>query len=330
MNNVTFLVQEVLVLPDEAAAVQAQITAATSSPKQQTEILSAFWKDLIVRTEAAGQPKVVARFSAVIRRVGGEQGSIAEGNEGVEDFTAGAGGGAFSATHGGDDHYLGATSRINESAASFDDSRFVVPASDAAQSDREAAREQPRSGSYPPVGPPSAPSTARFSPRLDTAPSSSLYDGGGMGGTGAIAALSPASLETLERALPAMRREMNETALGAMHLQGTNQKMAEALIKAQREIEMLRSTMEEQVRAVAALQRGPDGGAVKGAASDVRRRAAASSTISGGSGSGVGASAVAEEDDDSTTKDADIGFALWQLLLVAIIAFLVGRLSTGR
>ena len=93
MNNVTFLVQEVLVLPDEAAAVQAQITAATSSPKQQTEILSAFWKDLIVRTEAAGQPKVVARFSAVIRRVGGEQGSIAEGNEGVEDFTAGAGGG---------------------------------------------------------------------------------------------------------------------------------------------------------------------------------------------------------------------------------------------
>ena len=154
-----------------------------------------------------------------------------------------------------------------------------------------------------------------------------------MGGTGAIAALSPASLETLERALPAMRREMNETALGAMHLQGTNQKMAEALIKAQREIEMLRSTMEEQVRAVAALQRGPDGGAVKGAASDVRRRAAAASTISGASGSGVGAAAreaVAEEDDDSTTKDADIGFALWQLLLVAIIAFLVGRLSTGR
>ncbi len=49
----------------------------------------------------------------------------------------------------------------------------------------------------------------------------------------------------------------------------------------------------------------------------------------GRSGAGAG-SAADEEDDDTTGVGADgRGFPLWQLLLVAFIMFLLGRVSSG-
>ena len=208
VNNVTFLVQEIILLPDEAALVQTQLAKAAASPKKQAAILASLWKGVTVRADAAALPKVVAKFSAAVSRTEVERGDVEEGDAASDDSEGGSGeegacSESASETDGGGE---GAAKPVqNTESASFASplNRVHLVISDAAQqSECDATCDEPS-----PVG-------------------------------------SPLPVPCCEWVAIAAR------------LEAENQKLAQSLSSAHREILMLRSTVGEHAGALVELLRG--------------------------------------------------------------------------
>ena len=117
--------------------------------------------------------------------------------------------------------------------------------------------------------------------------------------------------------LAAERDRANELALSVKSLMGERESLRAALDRRDKELAELRRAAESLEAALASER-----------AAGLRQR----STAGGGSDAATAAAKVsttrAGGDDDDDTGPAT-GFPLWQVLLVALIALLVGRLLAG-
>jgi hypothetical protein len=324
---VAFIVEEMALVADDAARLQ---TALSTSPhpgaKSRSDILSASWKDAVAGGAAMTTQSTF--FGALDAPPGASAGAAAGGGDGATAAAAAAAAAADEAASGG-------YATANFGATGYDGD-FTVPA--ALSAGRRAEEPMLSSGSYPPSIPPPAErdgfsaAEPAAAPRFGVSSSGDARGGGGGGGGAAVGGgggggASAASAAAFERELAALRAQYNVLTRDVLVVSAERDGLSAAAVKRERDYEELRAQYaRELARADAGAKAAPD--------SALRQRGGAGGVAGGGGAAAAGAApaaAAADDEDDSTARDAgDAGFALWQLLLCALIAFLAGRLSNAR
>jgi len=335
-RKIQFIVEELALRADDVAQLGARLGGDDGRGGARSAALSAFWKELEARGERAGR----TRLSGAVQREPTDP--IPEDEDGAGGAGAGAGGGggggagagtgAGAGAGAGADDFAGTTAAGEDAAgggggegggggddaALENDVPFTVPGALAS-----GRRDEPMlsSGSYPPSIPPRAGAggeAARFG-----------------AGAGAGALGSPAGGE---RELVELRAQYNALLHEVLKSSAERNSLAAAAVQRERDFEELREEHRRLEGAAAAAARDS-----LAAAPGLRRRggggggggggdAAGGGAAGGGAAGGVAGDAAAaalDDDDDTTARGADAGFALWQLLGLAVIAFLLGRLSKG-
>jgi hypothetical protein len=119
----------------------------------------------------------------------------------------------------------------------------------------------------------------------------------------------------MENDLAELRTQYSTLLHEVLKVSAERNNLAVASVQRERDFEELRSEFNKLE--VAAAEAAKDA-----ALPGLRRRGRAAADP-------ADANKAVEADDDSTMRGAESGFALWQLMLLAIIAFLLGRISTG-
>ena len=313
-RKVQFIVEELALGAEDVSKLQAQLAAADEAgePRARSSVLSKYWKDVEERGEHTSRTKLsgfVAHDTTndPILEYGENEDDnsntipspLVKGSAGM-GMSSGRGGG-----NGGGDEVVREMVREAAREVARDEAPFTVPASLTTSSRHEEPMRS--SGSYPPSIPPR--NGAGSEPMLGRYGSS----GASGEGTEQVSSLQQSN----ERELAELRAQFSGLTYELLKVNAERGSLASSSIQRERDFEELRS--EYRKLEIASAEAKKDG---------LRRRGGGG----GGNGNGGGGSMYTklDEEDDSTTRGGGgDGFALWQLLLLALIAFLLGRISTG-
>ncbi len=296
-----FVVEELEVRREDASALLADIASAgAAGDSRARNVLSKYWKDVGEHEQGARRSRTLLKGMLPRNARDPILEHAEESDENAEVSGVASPQGQFTGfTTSFSPGKIAAAANGRSSIASAavaEDTEvpFTVPASLVSSRGNEPMLS---SGSYPPSIPPRG-----------GASSDSLKGGYAAGATAAMPT-------AMENDLAELRTQYSTLLHEVLKVSAERNNLAVASVQRERDFEELRSEFNKLE--VAAAEAAKDA-----ALPGLRRRGRAAADT-------ADANKAVEADDDSTMRGAENGFALWQLLLLAIIAFLLGRISTG-